>query len=540
MLMVLWLCSMGERIEYSNEDVATHLSNLEPSLLPPGILPDNDYSPDRKSFPEPHPPLYLQETGRESSAPNRKSLLERFVHSISNRLSHIGREGFQVILGAIWIVDGLLQLQPYMYEKGSNGLFGTVALETMGRPNALNDFLAFMVRHMVAHEAISNTSIVLVQVAIGALLVWSGLRKCNQVTRVTLAVSIAWAFMVWVVGEGVGGMIMPQASMLTGAPGAAILYVLAAIYLWPPKDHPEDITESHVPADIRHVASNEEREVSDDINISCNCCIQSGGDGEREVPDDINGHDNSVALPNDMDGYSDNEEAAGYIAQSGENMATSPTVLRDLTEATKYTKTTKYMAQSGENPTNTLSSHEEGAVANHGLLGTTGSYIAWTILWCGSSLLEFQYGNFAPNSISAQIRYEATGEPRWLSFMDLHLASILRGNGTVLAGILLVAEFAVGWLALRPATRKIALIAGISLATLFWVVGQNLGTVFSGQATDLNSGPLLILLALLLWPRGMRHPGRHFPVFGNSINGSTERDENDQSMGREDADLIHA
>ena len=476
MLMVLWLCSMGERIEYSNEDVATHLSNLEPSLLPPGILPDNDYSPDRKSFPEPHPPLYLQETGRESSAPNRKSLLERFVHSISNRLSHIGREGFQVILGAIWIVDGLLQLQPYMYEKGSNGLFGTVALETMGRPNALNDFLAFMVRHMVAHEAISNTSIVLVQVAIGALLVWSGLRKCNQVTRVTLAVSIAWAFMVWVVGEGVGGMIMPQASMLTGAPGAAILYVLAAIYLWPPKDHPEDITESHVPADIRHVASNEEREVSDDINISCNCCIQSGGDGEREVPDDINGHDNSVALPNDMDGYSDNEEAAGYIAQSGENS------------------------------TSVFSSNKGGAIANHGLLGTTGSYIAWAILWCGSSLLEFQYGNFAPNSISAQIRYEAINEPKWLSFMDLHLASTLHGNGTVLAGILLVVEFAIGWLVLRPATRKFALIAGILLAALFWVVGQNLGTVFSGQATDLNSGPLLILLALLLWPRSVKWP----------------------------------
>ncbi len=366
---------MGERIKYSNEEVATHLPNTEPSLLLPGVLPDRDYSP------------------------------ERFVHKLYGRLSHIGREGLQVILGAIWIVDGLLQLQPYMYEKGSNGLFGTVALETMGRPNAINDFLAFMVRHMVAHEAISNTSIVLVQVAIGALLVWSGLQKHNQITRVTLAVSIAWAFMVWVVGEGIGGMIMPQASMLTGAPGAAILYALAAIYLWPPKDHSEDTTEGHVPAGIRNTTS----------------------DGD-------------------------------------------------------------------------------GAIANHGLLGTTGSYIAWAILWCGSSLLEFQYGNFAPNSISAQIRYEAINEPKWLSFMDLHLASTLHGNGTVLAGILLVVEFAIGWLVLRPATRKFALIAGILLAALFWVVGQNLGTVFSGQATDLNSGPLLILLALLLWPRSVKWP----------------------------------
>ena len=437
---------MGERIKYSNEEVATHLPNTEPSLLLPGVLPDRDYSP------------------------------ERFVHKLYGRLSHIGREGLQVILGAIWIVDGLLQLQPYMYEKGSNGLFGTVALETMGRPNAINDFLAFMVRHMVAHEAISNTSIVLVQVAIGALLVWSGLQKHNQITRVTLAVSIAWAFMVWVVGEGIGGMIMPQASMLTGAPGAAILYALAAIYLWPPKDHSEDTTEGHVPAGIRNTTSDGEREVPYDSNVSRNCCIQSGGDGEREVPEDTNGYSKSAVLPDGIDGYSDNEEA------------------------------TRYIAQPGENSTSVFSSNKGGAVANHGLLGTTGSYIAWAILWCGSSLLEFQYGNFAPNSISAQIRYEAINEPKWLSFMDLHLASILHGNGTVVAGILLVVEFAVGWLVLRPATRKFALIAGILLAALFWVVGQNLGTVFSGQATDLNSGPLLILLALLLWPRSVKWP----------------------------------
>ncbi|MCL5885942.1 MAG: hypothetical protein M1280_02730, partial [Actinobacteria bacterium] len=94
---------MGERIKYSNEEVATYLPNTEPSLLLPGVLPDRDYSPDSDSSPE------------------------RFVHKPYGRLSHIGREGLQVILGAIWIVDGLLQLQPYMYEKGSNGLFGTVA-----------------------------------------------------------------------------------------------------------------------------------------------------------------------------------------------------------------------------------------------------------------------------------------------------------------------------------------------------------------------------------------------------------------------------
>jgi hypothetical protein len=33
------------------------------------------------------------------------------------------------------------------------------------------------------------------------------------------------------------------------------------------------------------------------------------------------------------------------------------------------------------------------------------------------------------------------------------------------------------------------------LALVIWVCGQALGALFSGQATDVNSGPLLILLA---------------------------------------------
>lgn len=374
-----------------------------------------------------------------------ESLPVGLVHRLFAALGRIGRDGFLVMLGAIWTLDGLLQLQPYMYEKGSNGLFGPVALETMGRPNALNDFLAFMIRHMVAHEAISNSAIVLVQVAIGVLLILSSIKRRYDIARLTLVVSIAWAFMVWVVGEGIGGMIMPQASMLTGAPGAAIIYVLAGLYLWPPKD----LLKYYVSVDSGEETSDSSKELSDGTNW-----------------------DNS-----------DQRNDGGQVSQLMDKKAAYPTY--------------------------PLDNNEKGAVAAHGLLGSTASYIAWAILWCGSALLELQYGNFAPHSIPTQIRYEAKGEPHWLSFLDLHIASILHGEGTVVAGTLLVVEFAVGWLILRPATRKIALISGMVLSTAFWVVGQNFGTIFSGQATDLNSGPLLVLLALLLWPRNIRQAKRH-------------------------------
>jgi len=41
------------------------------------------------------------------------------------------------------------------------------------------------------------------------------------------------------------------------------------------------------------------------------------------------------------------------------------------------------------------------------------------------------------------------------------------------------------------------------LAVGIWVVGENFGQVFSGSATDPNSGPLLALLAVAFW---RRHP----------------------------------
>jgi hypothetical protein len=38
------------------------------------------------------------------------------------------------------------------------------------------------------------------------------------------------------------------------------------------------------------------------------------------------------------------------------------------------------------------------------------------------------------------------------------------------------------------------------MAVAIWVVGEDFGTLFSGSATDPNSGPLLVLLAAAYWP----------------------------------------
>jgi len=55
----------------------------------------------------------------------------------------------------------------------------------------------------------------------------------------------------------------------------------------------------------------------------------------------------------------------------------------------------------------------------------------------------------------------------------------------------------VGGLAERP-WRKAAAVAGAVVATTFWVLGQNIGQLYSGQATDPNTGPVIVLMALAL------------------------------------------
>ena len=47
---------------------------------------------------------------------------------------------------------------------------------------------------------------------------------------------------------------------------------------------------------------------------------------------------------------------------------------------------------------------------------------------------------------------------------------------------------------------KATLLLAIVLAALIWVFAQALGGILAGGATDVNSGPLLALLALAYWP----------------------------------------
>ena len=294
----------------------------------------------------------------------------------------VTRRRLEMALGVLWLADGVLQWQPYMF---SSAFFGNMlGMANMGLPGPVSAVLYRTTGMLTAHPVIWNAAFASLQLAISAGLLW------GRTASLARPVSIAWALAVWVVGEGFGGLFMPGVSALNGAPGAALLYALIALILWPRRP----------------------------------------GDGP--------------------------------------------------------------------------------AVADAGLLGGRGARWCWTILWSGLALLELGGANHAAGVPAAEVANIGEGEPGWLAGLNSQAGHLLAGHGALFALLAAVIEVAVGWCVLRPAWRRTALAAGIAVAVLCGVFGQDLGGLLTGQATDPGTAPLFVLLALALWPR--RHSVTRTPM----------------------------
>lgn len=294
--------------------------------------------------------------------------------------ARITRRHLVVTLGLIWLLDGLLQLQPYMYTPTFAG--DTMQYMTMGRPNLVTDLIAVATRltySTLDRQAAYNTLAAVLQIAIGIGLIW------YRTERPALIGSALWGLGPWIVGEGLGGMIFPQASMaIGGAPGAAVIYSLLSIVLWPRR------------------------------------------------------------------------------------------------------------------PIDTAA---EWSAADSGLLGRRGALVMWAVIWFGTALLELEHSNWAPGSVAAQLRTQAEGQVAWIAALEHAAAHLTAGHGTEVALAMLVVQSWVGVAVLRRATRKAALVVGIVVSLVYWVLGQVFGGIPAGTGTDPNLGPLMVLYAGVLWPR---------------------------------------
>lgn len=142
---------------------------------------------------------------------------------MSNRIARRG----QIALGLLWLIDGALQFQPYMF--GKSFITGVLLPSAAGQPSFIGAPITWVARLIEPHVALFNGFAATLQVLIGIGLLY------RPTVRPALALSFVWAAAIWVGGEGLGMLLTGTASPLTGAPGAALLYVLAGLMFWPRK-----------------------------------------------------------------------------------------------------------------------------------------------------------------------------------------------------------------------------------------------------------------------------------------------------------------
>jgi hypothetical protein len=134
------------------------------------------------------------------------------------------RRKLQLVLGGSWLLDGILQCQPFMFSKAfPRMLAGTAA----GNPAAVASPITWSATFIDHHLVVANALFATIQLALGLGIAW------RPAVKVALAASVAWALGVWWLGEGLGEILAGPASPVNGAPGAVLLYAVLAVLLWP-------------------------------------------------------------------------------------------------------------------------------------------------------------------------------------------------------------------------------------------------------------------------------------------------------------------
>jgi hypothetical protein len=134
------------------------------------------------------------------------------------------RRRLQLALGALWLLDAILQYQPVMFTRAFSQMLAAAA---EGNPAFVSRPILWDA-HLVGHHPVPlNTAFATSQLLLGLGIAW------RPTVRLALGASIVWALGVWWLGEGLGGVLTGTASPLSGAPGPVILYALLAVLLWP-------------------------------------------------------------------------------------------------------------------------------------------------------------------------------------------------------------------------------------------------------------------------------------------------------------------
>jgi len=140
-------------------------------------------------------------------------------------------------------------------------------------------------------------------------------------------------------------------------------------------------------------------------------------------------------------------------------------------------------------------------------IGAGAARVVWAVVWLLLALLAV-----VGNGRSSQYLHDfvATlnngGQPGWLAKIDKWTAAVLLHNGTRVAVLFAILCVVVATsVYLHPRVTQVVLAAAIVTFAFVWVGVQDVGGILAGGATDPNSGPAVILLALCYWPLAASH-----------------------------------
>lgn len=131
-------------------------------------------------------------------------------------------------LGALWLLDGLLQLQPLMATRFVGGLLAPLI---PGQSAPVAAIIEAGVRLCSVSPIWFNVGAAYLQLCIGLSLLFG--QDGSRLRRGALWASLLWGVVVWSVGEALGSL-FDGGSALLGSPGSVLLYMAgAALVLMP-------------------------------------------------------------------------------------------------------------------------------------------------------------------------------------------------------------------------------------------------------------------------------------------------------------------
>jgi cytochrome oxidase Cu insertion factor (SCO1/SenC/PrrC family) len=131
----------------------------------------------------------------------------------------------RVGFGLTWLFDGLLQAQPQMPGGLADQVIQPAASTS---PGWVQHLVNYGVNLWDYHPVQAATASVWIQVGIG---LWMLIAVRGWSARLAGLAGAGWGLIVWAFGESFGGIFAPGLTVLFGAPGAALLYVVAGALL---------------------------------------------------------------------------------------------------------------------------------------------------------------------------------------------------------------------------------------------------------------------------------------------------------------------